>query len=379
MSNVANSAIVHFTTVHSRNDIRIWVKQIHTLADVLDRTVVLYVQDGQGNEGDDFGQTLIIDLGRPTKNRFVRMTVGAWRMGLAVLRAKPVVAHFHDPELIPVGLILRLAGINVIYDVHEDVPSQILSKHWLPAFICRPFAWALSLLEWLGGWALSSIVAATPKIAERFPNDKTVTVQNFPILSEFAVNNAIKYEKRPPYIAYVGEITKLRGVFEMIEVINLVSHDGICLQIAGNFQPAKLRKEVETLSGWNRVQYHGWLDRKSVAELLGQVRMGMVLFHPEPNHVNSQPNKLFEYLSAGIPVIVSKFPLWCEIVEDNQCGLTVDPLDTDAIAESVEYLLEHPREAKRMGENGNRAVELHYNWANESKKLIDLYRELIKT
>ncbi|MBD3768073.1 MAG: glycosyltransferase, partial [Gammaproteobacteria bacterium] len=103
---------------------------------------------------------------------------------------------------------------------------------------------------------------------------------------------------------------------------------------------------------------------------------GLVTFLPAPNHIDAQPNKMFEYMSAGLPIITSIFPLWREIVEGNQCGLCVDPLDPQAIGEAIQYLIDNPVEAEQMGKNGRQAVEQKYNWTIEEQKLLDLYAGL---
>jgi glycosyltransferase involved in cell wall biosynthesis len=104
---------------------------------------------------------------------------------------------------------------------------------------------------------------------------------------------------------------------------------------------------------------------------------GIVCFLPEPNHVKSMPNKLFDYMAAGIPVVASNFPLWRKIVEENECGICVDPLDPGAIAEAVRSLRSAPQKSASMGRNGRRLVDSGYNWAREKERLLSVYRRVL--
>ena len=337
----------------------------------------MFVQDGQGHERDKASGVQIIETGTRPVNRLARMTFGAWRMWRAVHRAEPEVAHFHDPELIPVGLALRLSGIKVIYDVHEDVPKQILGKFYLPILLRKPVAWAMEAVEWIAARCFDAVVPATPRIAERFPSDKTVVVQNFPILGELVAQDPVPYIKRPFHFAYVGGITRARGVLEMVEAVGQVRGETVTLCLAGVFSPAHLQVETENLPGWERVNFHGWADRRQVANLFSSVRAGLVVLHPTKRYPDAYPVKMFEYMAAGLPVIASDFPLWREIVEGAGCGLLVDPLDPDAIAGAMQWILDHPAEAEAMGKRGRKAVEEKYNWEREAKKLIALYEGLL--
>jgi glycosyltransferase involved in cell wall biosynthesis len=128
-----------------------------------------------------------------------------------------------------------------------------------------------------------------------------------------------------------------------------------------------------------RTRYLGWLNKERLAEELGQARAGLVLLHPTNNYQVIRPNKLYEYMAAGLPVIASDFPRWREVVEPANCGLLVDPLDTAVIARAVEYLLTHPDEAAAMGERGRKAVMAHYNWQMEHRKLLAGYEGLFET
>ena len=87
---------------------------------------------------------------------------------------------------------------------------------------------------------------------------------------------------------------------------------------------------------------------------------------------------LTESLNAGIPLIASDFPLWRELIAGNDCGLLVDPLSPEKIAEAIDYLVTHPEDAERMGRNGRKAVLERYNWPNEEKKLLGFYERILE-
>ena len=121
-----------------------------------------------------------------------------------------------------------------------------------------------------------------------------------------------------------------------------------------------MEREVKARPGWGRVNELGYVNRQGVRETLGRSVAGLVTLHPIVNYLDALPVKMFEYMAAGIPVIASNFPLWRGIIEGNECGLCVDPLDSGAIAEAIDYLVNHPEEACRMGGNGRMAISTRY-------------------
>jgi glycosyltransferase involved in cell wall biosynthesis len=146
--------------------------------------------------------------------------------------------------------------------------------------------------------------------------------------------------------------------------------------LAGGFGSPDNKAKVMAMPGWAQTREFGKVGREELPSILSQSVAGLVLFLPVPNHVDAQPNKIFEYMSAGIPVIGSNFPLWKEIIEGNACGICVDPFDVVAISRAILWLADHPEEARRMGENGRKAVCDKYNWEIESIRLISFYSEL---
>ncbi|MGB4182188.1 MAG: glycosyltransferase, partial [Dethiobacteria bacterium] len=218
-----------------------------------------------------------------------------------------------------------------------------------------------------------------PKIAERFPSKKTVVVQNFPVLGELSIDHPIAYLERPPIVTYMGGITRVRGINEIVRAMGMLPNDmKVKLILAGSFDPLQLKDEVSRQHGWEKVEYCGWQSRERLKSILSKTRVGLVVLHPVTNYLESYPVKLFEYMSAGIPVVASDFPLWREIVEGVGCGLLVDPLNPEEIAKAILWLFQHQAEARAMGERGQKAINERYNWAIESKKLLQAYRELME-
>jgi glycosyltransferase involved in cell wall biosynthesis len=176
-------------------------------------------------------------------------------------------------------------------------------------------------------------------------------------------------------VAYVGGIAKIRGILELVQAMKQVRSNAR-LQLAGEFSDPEDEKQARSLPGWAAVDALGHRDRQGVRDILRRVVGGLVTFLPVPNHIEAQPNKMFEYMSAGVPVIASGFPLWREIVERHECGICVDPQNPGEVARAIDYLVTHPAEAERMGRNGQQAVHERYNWSVEEANLLSFYRRI---
>ena len=309
-----------------------------------------------------------------SERRLVRMSLGAARAVLRAVRMRPHVVHLHDPELIPWVAVLRLLGIRVVFDSHEHIAASMENKSYLPRGVRglaqRASRWLVSLVD----RAASGIVTATPAIAEDFANERRVVIQNFPILAQWA---EVDEERRPASrLVFIGGLTEGRGAFQMLDAIERlgVSH-GATLTIAGTASEDLLGR-LRAHPGWRHAEFVGMLDRAELAELLADSTIGVVLFLPEPNHVYSQPTKMFEYMAAGVPVLASDYPLWRELVVTTDVGLVADPLDGDAVVRAAAQLLDDPAARARMGRNGRELVEATRNWAVESEKLVAFYDDL---
>ncbi len=362
--------VAHLSSVHSMYDTRIFYKECKTLlAAGYDVCLVIQHQNDEVLEG-----IKVRSLARP-KNRIARMTRIIRQVYEIAIECDADLYHFHDPELIPVGLCLKRKGRKVIYDAHEDVPQQILNKGWVPAFFRKPIS---CLLEWIESNAAKKfdcVITATPFIRDRFLelNSKAVDINNYPILSELHEPD-VNWNSKEKFVCYIGGIGKERGIREMVKAIEMID---CSLLLAGNFVSSAERDLLISQNGWNKVIELGHVDRDGVKGVLSRSRAGLVVLHPISNYVDALPIKMFEYMSAGIPVIASHFPPWKKILETNNCGICVDPLNVEEIANAIMWILENPDQARQMGENGRKVIEMKYNWEQEGNKLINVYRELL--
>jgi glycosyltransferase involved in cell wall biosynthesis len=197
------------------------------------------------------------------------------------------------------------------------------------------------------------------------------------MLEEWTLSNPAPFCERAPHAVYVGGITEVRGVREMVNAVAEIEEiDGVCLLLIGTFYPERLEEEMRALPGWKQVDFGGWRTREELAEILAGARIGLVLLHPTAQYRDSIPTKLFEYMAAGLPVVASDFPLLRRLVDTLQCGLVVDPLDVPAIADAIQFLLDQPEVAEEMGKRGREAVQTRFNWKADSRNLLAVYDKL---
>ncbi len=365
--------VCHITSAHAWKDNRIFNKECRTLVDAGYEVELLCPGDGDREEDGVQVRTVPLPAGR-----MERMRKTTRRLYEKALELDAHLYHFHDPEFLPFAKKLVKKGKTVLYDAHEDLPRQILSKEWIPKGFRGLVAGLVQRYEKGISARLSGIVTATDTIADRFRGRgvAVTAVKNFPRLKDLPAPDPGKgtIDERPFQLCYLGGISRNRGIVELLRAMERL--DGVHLALAGPFQPAELQHELEDMKGWERVTYHGVLDRQGVVEVLENSRIGVVTLHPVPNYREALPVKMFEYMGAGLPVLASDFPSWKGIVENENCGVCVDPLDPDAIADAVKALMIDPERARQMGSNGRKAVERTYNWEHEKEKLLELYRNI---
>lgn len=357
------------TSVHPIFDTRIFYKECKSLIDAGYEVSLI----AQHSKNEIVGGIKIIALSKP-KNHFMRIFGLTWRVFYLALCQHSDVYHFHDPELIIVGIILRFFGKKVIYDVHEDVPKQILNKDWLGNMYVRKFAaFIINIVEKAGDLLFSGIVVATPDIARKFSKKKVVTLRNFPVLKLTDSIKPVNCKKNKSVIIYAGGLSRIRGIKDIVQAMKYVG-DRAELWFLGKWESEKFKKECEDLEEWKYVKYLGFVSLNKVYKYMKISDIGISMLHPVKNYLTSLPVKAFEYMACSLPIIMSNFPYFQKIFKE--CAVFVNPFNCKDIAKKISYLLDNPDEAKKNGERGRKLIEEKYSWEAESKKLLEMYENL---
>lgn len=365
--------VVHISTVHQDSDTRIFEKQCKGLVSLgYDVTLVIPSATSSNRSG-------VKVLALPTSGgRFARMTSSVLRAFRLVRNTPADIIHLHDPELLPLGLVLRAFGKPVVYDMHEHFPEQIKTKYWVPKWLTAPATAAVTMLERVS-FNRMGVVMAEASYADHYEWVKRRTVvQNFPMLDPFIRRDPPKHDV--PTVGYIGGVSENRGAFSVIHAIQGMRESGLAVdfECVGEVYAA-----VSGHSAYRRALREGWLSAPGRLPpqdgwpRIARCHIGVAVLKNIPNYVRSFPTKMFEYMAMGLPVVVSNFPLYREVIERHDCGICVDPDDVDGIAEALRYLIENPFRAREMGENGRRAVKSEYNWDTELSKLSTFYQDEI--
>ena len=365
--------VCHMTSAHRRYDVRVFEKECTSLAKA-GYDVYLVVNDDLPDE--DKNGVHIVSTGFVPSGRKERMTRGA---KLVYKKAKAISAeiyHFHDPELMPYALKLKKAGKKVIFDSHEIYYQQIKTKMWIPSEYREAVSKLYYKYETKVCKRIDAVCTPGSVGVDVFGKrtEKVVVVGNMAaLIDERNVNIKANIEQKK--ICTTGSLTEDRGITELIKACYRTdSH----LILAGTFTPDSYFNELKDMTEYSCVDFRGLLRLDGVYDVIRESGIGICNIHKVGQYATMQnlPNKIYEYLSFGLPVIISDTEYFTDFVNTYKCGLVVEPDNADSITDAINYLYDHPDEAVQMGNNGKRIVEEKFNWSVDEKNLLDLYETL---
>jgi glycosyltransferase involved in cell wall biosynthesis len=364
---MSHTKVCHLTTVHPAFDNRILEKECVSLAEAGYEVVLL----APNCEEQVYKGVQIRSLQIP-RNRLLRMTAGTLRMLFSSLRQKADIYHFHDPELMPAGLILRLMGKMVIADVHENYPASILSKPYLNKAVATLLSKLFRVIELFFLSRMNAIVTATSGISNSFMRFKPITIHNFPIIPDLESITTATVPGNKPGAIYVGGLSQIRGIIPLINAFGELEE--IELWLLGPFESESFKMQCESLPAWRNVRYLGVSNPAGVYPYLKAASIGIATLLPFPNYKTALATKSFEYMAAGLPVVMSDFPYWKEYFGDS--AIYVNPADPTEIANAIRSLLSNRELMEQMSSSNIAKSRYQFRWEGEAEKLVTMYRNL---
>lgn len=360
--------ICHMTSAHNSDDVRILKKQCVSLAKNGNNVVLVAQGDSYKYKG-----VYIKGVGEFHGGRLKRVI----KISRAVYKeAKSVdadVYELHDPELLLYVKRLKKLGKKVIFDSHENYQKQIMEKQYIPKRLRAIVKWIYSIIENNACKYLDAALFPDDENPYKGRVDNCVTIYNTPDLDEFEIKTP--FEEKENKVCCIGSLTESRGITQLIDACY---EAGVKLILGGEFSPKFYEQILKQKKEYSIVEYKGYCKRDEVIDIYNECLIGADTILPVGQYdcTNNLSTKVYEYMAMGIPYITSNFRYNMQIIDDNKCGIYVDPSDSSAIAAAIKKLILHKDLAKEMGYNGKRVVEKEFNWKNDEKRLLDLYEKL---
>lgn len=365
--------VAQLTSRHAITDNRI----LHGMARTAEAAGYRSVVMGPAREDGNYGQ---VQLKACPVLKDGRRLPHAWLL-LCLLegavRSRYPLFQIHDPDLLPVGLLLKLFGRRVIYDVHDDYEASFKdrfhNRRWLRGWFPSVWWW----VERNAARLFDGVVVADRHLAQKFSRCRPAILGNYPRL-DFTPMAQTDGEETFNLI-YVGGVSRERGLEMALEALKLLPMSELRLNVIGTGRDPEL---IDRLRADSRVVLHGRVPWPELHRHYVRSHVGLALYQPLECFLycpGENAVKIIEYMAAGIPVLCSNFPGLKIFVEDSECGWVVQPDDPAAIAGKIQQLYEDASLRKKQGANGRRLFESEYHWEKQEQRLVDLYQRILKT
>ena len=370
--------VCHLSTAHPASDDRIFYKECCSLA--ANGYNVFYVAPHDRDEVIDGVSILALPK---TRSRTRRMLLNGWLAFRKGMKTGARVIHFHDPELIPAGLLFKLFGRKVIYDVHELVFHHLDHKPWLGPFTRRMMRSAYRFFEWFAIRSFDRIILVVDDdlFRDYFFKSYPKQQQKFLFIRNYCMVSFMDAQPRAEIpsggrkvLIYAGGLSRERGIREVIRATAMLEEQPM-LVLFGQWSDG-YREECMDEPGWKNVTEMGFRKLEEVYPYIKAADLGIAILYPLKNYMTSLPVKVFEYMACSKPVLMSDFPFWIKNFSD--CAWFVDPQRPEKIAEVLKEILSNDREREKRGTNGRELAIRKYSWESEEKSLLACYDELFK-
>ena len=329
---------------------------------------------------DEFLKNVYIHAVRCPDNGWFRKLSSSFNFFLRVFGEKADIYHFHDPDLIFCGLALQILGKKVIMDVHEDFQASIIKKRSYSTKGVRCLiATIFNTIEKISSRIFSGVTVVSEEMARKFSNANVAVVRNFPILDGFKREDGNR--SKIFSVIYTGSIDESRGCWQILESFKMFKqrYTETKLTVIGPFENYDLeqkfrRKALEIDS----VHILGHLQWEEVRQKQREADVGLLISLFNKDSIEkTYPVKLFEYMSAGLAVVISNKHYWEQLLDRCKFGLMVNGENSEEIADALFDLATNGILMSEMGLAGRKFVEQNFSWDTEFNKMKLLYESII--
>jgi len=315
--------------------------------------------------------------------------INGWRLFHEALRHDADIYQFFEPEFLPWGLALKAATkAAVVYDSREDNPAYLRHKTFAPKPVLAAASLALSSLEGIAGHMLDGIITADAGTAERLQKHARhlAVMHNFPPpwFIKATQDAAIPWQQRSVDILYHGALPRYNADALLQTLALLHREHGIpatmrIVSRAFDIHPGyekELRREAEKLGIDASVELLHALPYNRMPALVNDCRVGLIPLPPMPKFFHNIPQKLFEFMAAGIPTVVSDLPPVRPFIAGKRVVMAATPGDPAAYAQAVASLLRNPQDATNMGARALAHARATMSMEDELQNALALYRRI---
>ncbi len=366
-SELSQTRILLASTIHRWNDVRIYHKEARSLSSNYDVTVM-----GVG-ETDDLkviSENISVIL-MPIPNSILQRIKNAFRILAKGISPQFYLIHFHDPELIWVGLILRLFRKKVIYDVHEDINATVKIRRWIPHLLKGTIGYCAHLIELLGQWFFNGVIVAEDSYLASFNRNKNI----IPIRNYVRIQpQPIVIDPESKRVLYIGSVTIARGVGDLLKAISLLQYkdQDIGATIIGHCPISELKilqQLKEELPNPNAVQMVRFTDFEKIQFFVSSCKLAVVPIRREKNYEESIPTKILDYMNWGIPYVYSRLKLTEELFGIDSGGIGFDPGNIIQLKNAIYRLLTDFNLHEKLTRDCRKKVN-SFNWEYEAVNLF---------
>jgi len=361
------------TTSHPADDNRIYLKEIMTL---LKKYRVVYITTG--NIANRPNGLEIVEVGSFERTLAKRLSRN-WKAFRLALKQDVVSYHFHDFDFISFAVLLRIIKHKpVIYDIHEDNPAVVKSRNYVKSRLVSSFLSAVvSIIEKTCSYFFSGALVVNEPIKERISKSvkNTVVIPNYPQKKLLDKYKAKKYtDKKEIKAVHLGGLNNIRGAETIIN--GVAKLDNIKLTIIGDIKPEKYKEKL-LKENIDKVEITGWKSYEEALAMAYNADFAIIGFLPVPNHMEASPNKIFEYMGLGLPILASDLPSFKALIEGGKVGVIYKSKNSEDFANKLKQLVSDKEKLTNYSKNAKNSFNERYNWESISKGLTNLYEEII--